>query len=99
VAGADRKRAGGITNRYIPQPLDPFKRSLHHSLGVDLDFYRQSDPTANRQFSRFWEHRDDFFINKPSVLDRRADIELTAGRHAVAERLSRRAAELREAPR
>jgi hypothetical protein len=61
-----------------------------------LDFYQQSDPTANRQFCKFWGRRDSFFCNRPADLDRRADIELTAGRHAVAERLSARAAEMRE---
>ena len=64
-----------------------------------MDYYRQSDPTSNRQFCKFWQRRDSFFRNEPNQLDRRADVELNAGRHGVAERLANRAAELREAGR
>ena len=64
-----------------------------------MNFYQQSDPTTNRQFCKFWQRRDSFFRNEAADLDRRADVELTAGRHDVAERLSRRADDLRRAGR
>jgi hypothetical protein len=64
-----------------------------------LDFYQESDPTYNRQFCKFWGSRDSFFRNQPSDLDRRADIELSAWRHRVAERLANLAAEMREVTR
>jgi len=86
----------GSNIRHIAQRFVQFKHSLHKDTGAALDFYQQSDPTTNRQFCKFWSSRDSFFRSRPADLDRRADIELTAGRHAVAERLSSLAAELRE---
>jgi hypothetical protein len=65
------------------------------SKGVDM-YFEKSDPTCNSQFSKRWTNRSSFFHkDSPAALDRRADKELAEGRHQVAERLSRRAAELR----
>jgi hypothetical protein len=61
-----------------------------------MNFSELSDPTLNRNFGRFWNQRDPFFRNETAAdLDRRADAALFEGQHRVAERLSRRAAEMR----
>ena len=58
-------------------------------------FYLQADPDLNHHFRRRWSEPK----WTAADLDRRADIELTAGRHDVAERLAHRADELRRAGR
>ncbi len=62
-----------------------------------MNYFEQSDLTMSSNLHAFWGRRDPFFRNNPAALDRRADIELLAGRHAVAERLAHLAAEMREA--
>ena len=58
-----------------------------------MNFYRPTNSTPDDR--KLWGRQNSFFRNAPSELDRRADVELTAGRHGVAERLANRAAELR----